>query len=313
MAAAAAPDGAEAPRDRFLGALIALAIRLAEAIGVEATLRLGEGFGAAWWIVRGPRSGRVRTQLARAFPERDRAWLEATARAVFVHLGLGLAEGLLLAGRHRPRLLERVDAEGLEHVAAAREAAGGRGVLLVAPHLGSWELAAAKLADLGLPVAAVYRDPGRPALERALLRIRGGEVEAIPMGPRAGVRFVRALEGGTTVLALLDQRGKPEESVLATFFGRPAPTRVAPIKLAMRAGAEVVCGWAQRAPDRRRHRLTIQPALQPAGEAADDEEVLRRIVQQVTAELEQAIRATPEQWIWTHRRWRDPPEATDAS
>ena len=163
---------------------------------------------------------------------------------------------------------------------------------------------------MGLPVAAVYRDPGRPALKRALLRVRGPAVAAIPMGPRAGVQFLRALEGGRTVLALLDQRARREESVSVTFFGREAATRVAPIKLAGRAGVPIVCGWAQRGSDRRRHRLTIQPALQPALSDSDDEKVLRQVLQQVTAELEQAIRATPEQWIWTHRRWRTPRDAT---
>jgi len=311
VSGAAAPGEARTTGDRFLGGLIALAIRCAEGVGVEATLRFGEGFGRAWWALRGPRCARVRGQLARAFPERDRDWLDAKARAVFVHLGLGVAEGILLAGRHRTRMLERVDVEGLEHLEAAREGTSApQGVLVLAPHLGAWELAAAKLAELGLPVSAVYRDPGQPAFERALLRIRGAAVAEIPMGPRAGVHFVRALEEGRTVLALLDQRGKSQESVLTTFFDRPAETRTAPIKLALRAGAPIVCGWAQRAPDRRHHRITIHPALQPAGPAFDDEKVLRRIVQQVTAEFEQAIRATPEQWIWTHRRWRDPPDAT---
>lgn len=310
MSGAAPPGEARTTGDRFLGALIAVAIRLGAWLGVEATLRFGEGLGRLWWTLRGPRCERVRAQLARAFPDRDREWTERTARAVFVHLGLGLAEGVLLAGPHRPRLLARVDVKGLEHLEAARASAEGRGVLVVAPHLGSWELAAAKLADLGLPVTAVYRDPGRPALGRALLRIRGTDVESIPMGPRAGVRFAGALQGGRTVLVLLDQRGRAEESVLATFFGRPVETRIAPIKLAVRSEVPIVCGWPARAPDRRHHLLTIQPALQPAGAASDDEKVLRRLVQQVTAEFEYAIRATPEQWIWTHRRWRDPPDAS---
>lgn len=310
---AGAPEADAAFADRLLGALIPLAIRIAEWVGVEPTLRFGEGLGGAWWAIGGPRCRRVRAQLARAFPERDAVWIDATARGVFVHLALGLAEGLLLSGRHRPTLLARAEIEGLEHLTAAREQAGDGGVLLVAPHLGNWELAGAKLADLGLPVAAVYRDPARPALERALLRIRGTAVAAIPMGPRAGVHFRRALGDGRTVLALLDQRGKAGESVLVSFFGRTAPTRSAPIQLAARAAAPVVCGWAARGPDRRRHRLTIQPALQPRLQASDDEEVLRRFLQQVTAEFEQAIRATPEQWIWTHRRWREPPEPADAT
>ena len=310
---AAAPEGAEPPRDRLLDAGIRISIRVAEWIGVEPTLRLGEGLGRAWWTLHGPRRERVRTQLTQAFPEREPAWIEGIARAVFVHLGLGLAEGLLLASRHRAALLARVEIEGLEHLEAARKATEEGGVLVLAPHLGSWELAAAKLADTGLPVAAVYRDTGRPAFERALLRIRGEGVAAIPMGPRAGVHFARSLDRGRVVLALLDQRGKPGESIDVRFFGKAAATRLAPIKLARRAGVPIVHGWAQRLPDRRRHRLTVQPALETAAVESDDDEMLRRILQEVTAGFEQAIRATPGQWIWTHRRWRDQPEATDAT
>ena len=308
---AAAPDETEIAGDSRLGGGLGLLVRIAEWIGVESALCCGEALGAAWWALRGPRRARVREQIARAFPERDPAWVDATARGVFLHLGLGLAEGLLLAGRHRGALLERAEVEGLEHLRAACDLAGDRGVLLASAHLGNWELAGAKLAEMGLPVAAVYRDPGRPALEQALLRIRGPAVAAIPMGPRAGVQFLRALEGGRTVLALLDQRARREESVFVTFFSREAATRVAPIKLAARAGVPIVCGWAQRGPDRRCHRLTIQPALQPARSDSDDDKVVQRVLQQVTAELEQAIRATPEQWIWTHRRWRTPRDAND--
>ena len=36
---------------------------------------------------------------------------------------------------------------------------------MIGPHLGNWEIGAAKLADLGLPVAAVYRGLRQPALE----------------------------------------------------------------------------------------------------------------------------------------------------
>lgn len=322
------PSFVDRALDAVLEAALGLAIRLAEWLGSEATLRLGAAFGRTWWALRGPRTGRVVAQLEAAFPEDAPDRVRAHARNVFVHLGQGLAEGLLLSGRHRAQLLDAMEVDGLEHLAAARAAAGGRGALLVAPHLGSWELAGAKLAALGVPLVAVYRSPRRVSLDRALRRLRrgsagadadpdpdgGAQFEQIAMGPRAGVQFVWALRGGRNVVALLDQRARAEEGPLVRFFGRPARVRSAPIKLAARAGAPVLVAVARRSADRRRHRLTIQPALQLESSPSDEDgEKLERDLQRVTEELEKAIRASPGQWIWTHRRWRGPPDRADAS
>ena len=214
------------------------------------------------------------------------------------------------------RLVAALEVEGLDHLEVARADADGRGALVVGPHLGNWELGAAKLTALGIPVAAVYRGPRQPALDRALRRLRGGEgeggIEHIAMGRRAGVQFVRALTGGRNVLALLDQHARGDEGVPVTFFGRPASTRFGPLKLAARVGAPVLIASVRRSADRRRHTLTIEPALQLEPGASDDEEILRRNLQQVTAELERTIRANPGQWIWTHRRWRENPSETSA-
>ena len=309
-------DDGDGPSSVVLSLVIAFVIALANALGVEATLRLGAGIGTLWFRLRGPRTRRVADQLATAFPERDPLWLRERAREVFVHLAQGLAEGVLLAGRHRETLVAALEVEGLDHLEVARADADGRGALVVGPHLGNWELGAAKLTALGIPVAAVYRGPRQPALDRALRRLRGGEgeggIEHIAMGRRAGVQFVRALTGGRNVLALLDQHARGDEGVPVTFFGRPASTRFGPLKLAARVGAPVLIASVRRSADRRRHTLTIEPALQLEPGASDDEEILRRNLQQVTAELERTIRANPGQWIWTHRRWRENPSETSA-
>jgi KDO2-lipid IV(A) lauroyltransferase len=311
---------AEGPRDRLLELGLRSVIRLADWIGVEATLAVGAAVGRAWFALRLPRVGRVLEQLALAFPERGASERRAWAREVFEHLGRGLAELVLLSGRHRAVLLDRMRIEGLEHLERAQNEAGGRGAILIGPHLGNWELGAARLAEQGIRVSAVYRGLGQPALDRAIRRVRAGAeasggseasspgvgapIEQIPMGRRAGVRFVRALADGRHVLALLDQRARGEEGMEIRFFGRPAATRFGPLKLAERTGAPVLLAFARREPDGRGHRLTIHPPLQLEPGSSDDPEVLRRNLQRITAAFEQEIRATPGQWIWTHRRWR---------
>lgn len=322
MEAEASEHGPCGTRDRLIDLGLRVAIGFCERVGVEGTLRFGAGVGAFWYALRAPRVRRVRDQLGRAFPEWTTTERDAQARAVFRHLGLGLAELALLSGRHRAELLGRMRIDGLHHMEEASRKAGGQGVVLIGPHLGNWEIGAAKLAAEGVPVTAVYRGMRQPTLEAAIRRVREGRapeaepgepIEQIPMGGRAGVRFVRALRRGRHILALLDQHARDDEGLLVPFFGRPAATRIGPLKLADRVEAPVLLAFARRDPDERGHRLEIQPPLQLEPGASDDEDVLRRNLHRITAAFEQEIRASPGQWIWTHRRWRGPADPAGSS
>ncbi len=77
--------------------------------------------------------------------------------------------------------------------------------------------------------------------------------------------------------------------------------------LAALRGHPIVPAFVHREADGRTHRVEIQPSLPLEPGAAEDEEVLRRNVARVTAAIEEAIRAWPGQWTWTHRRWRTRP------
>jgi KDO2-lipid IV(A) lauroyltransferase len=191
--------------------------------------------------------------------------------------------------------------------------------LIVTAHFGNWELACAKIAEIGIPVSVVYRELRPTALDRAMQGLRGigskrpdGSVvlDQIPMG-RAGIPVVRALNAGHKVIVLLDQDARREEGVFVSFFGRSASTRYGSISLAMERGVPVLPAFVSRDPDGRTHRIRIQPVLQLEPGSSDDEEVLRRNVQRVTAVIEKEIRASPDQWIWTHRRWKTRPTRFD--
>ena len=287
---------------------------LCERLSIESALALAAGIGRLWVFVGAPRTRRVREALATALPPRELAKL---SRDVFAHLAQGLVELLLLRGRQRAALLERVDVSGLDQLAAAARATASGGVVVVSAHLGNWELACAKLASLGIPVSVVYRGPRGPrpsVLDEALfaLRGRGGSeaggapVEQIPLG-RAGLPGVRALDAGRKLLVLLDQNAGREQGVFVDFFGRPACTRSGPIALAALRGVPVVPAFIRREAGGRRHQLEFQPALDLEAGARSDPEALERNVQRVTRVIEQAIRREPGQWIWTHRRWRTRP------
>lgn len=306
-------------RDRGLAGLLSAITFVFERMSIDGSVKLGEQLGRIWYRLRGPRTRRVREQLATALLEESPAQREEWAREVFVHLGRGLAELILMRGRHRTALLQRVEVTGLEHLEAAARQFPPGGALIVTAHLGNWELAVAKVAALGVPVSVVYRELRQPVLNRAILglRVAGADPsdqaaipELIPMG-RAGIRVVRAFQAGRKVIVTLDQNARRQEGVFCTFFERPASTRYGPIALATQHGVPVVPVFIRRGPDGRTHRIQIQPALQLESGVSDDEEVLRRNVQRVTSVIENEIRACPGQWIWTHRRWRTQPVEVD--
>lgn len=310
--------------DRLLVLLILGLVRISGRLPISWSLALGAGVGRVWCGLRGPRSRRVRDQIARALPEFDRHQHILWSREVFLHLGRSLAEVVLLMGRRRAALIDRVSVEGLTHLEAAEAQSRGGGVLIVTAHYGNWELACARMAMLGIRPSVVYRPLARPAFDALLYRLREGgkvpdetdgtevSIEQIPMG-RGGMRAARALAEGRKLVVLLDQNARSEEGLFVDFFGLPACTRFGPLALAAARGCPVVPAFIRRDPDGRSHTLRVHPALQLEPGGSDNEGVLQRNLQRVTAVIENEIREAPGQWIWTHRRWRTRPASPDSS
>lgn len=197
------------------------------------------------------------------------------------------------------RTLSTITLEGLEHLRRAMET-HGRALVLTA-HLGNWELLTVAHRLTGYPLAIVVRPLDSPWLERLADRLRRKSgVELI--AKRGALRPVlKALGDGRMVGILLDQNASRRESVFVPFFGHPASTSKSLALLAVRSGAPVVPIFIRR--ERRGHRVTICPML-PAPTATDSEQAVAELTARCTATIEAAVRATPEQWLWIHDRWR---------
>jgi Kdo2-lipid IVA lauroyltransferase/acyltransferase len=98
---------------------------------------LGRGLGTLAGRLDARHRNIVLGNLRASFPERDEAWVEATARACFAHLGQVALEIPRLVTASPRDILARTRHHGLEHLEAAR--AKGRGVLALTGHLGNWE------------------------------------------------------------------------------------------------------------------------------------------------------------------------------
>src|SRR5690606_1050133 len=111
---------------------------------------------------------------------------------------------------------------GWDAVQAARGA--GRGVILLTPHLGCFEMAAA-CAAWRMPLTVLYRPPKLGWLEPLMIEGRTRWGARVAPASLRGVRALyRALARGEAVGLLPDQAPQAGEGVWADFFGRPAYT-----------------------------------------------------------------------------------------
>ena len=267
--------------------------------------RLGDVMAA--WPSR--RRHTVLDNLAVAFPELAPGARRRLARASWQHLGIMGMELARMLASPLDSTLRTMTFDGLEHLDAAVKE-HGRALLLTA-HLGNWELLAAshRLTAYGLSVVVRSLDAAPlDALASELRRKTGVEL----IDKRGALRPVlSALRRGRLVGILMDQNASRHESVFVPFFSRPASTSKSMAVLALRTRTPVIPVFTHRERPGR-HRVVVEPAL-PWPVAKETEAAIVELTTRCNEAIERAIRRSPEQWLWSHRRWRTRPPATFGS
>jgi Kdo2-lipid IVA lauroyltransferase/acyltransferase len=270
--------------------------RLPEPVAYWLGRRVGDVM-AAW---PGRRRRTALENLAVAFPELPPAARRHLAHASWQHLGVMCMELARMLASPLDATLRRLTFEGLDHLDAAMKE-HGRALLLTA-HLGNWELLAAshRLTDYRLSIVVRSLDAAALDALAAELRRKTG-VELIDK--RGALRPVlNALRRGRLVGILMDQNAARHESVFVPFFGRAASTSKSMALLALRTRTPVVPVFTYREGDGR-HRVVVEPAL-PWPAAKETEAAIVELTTRCNEAIERAIRRCPEQWLWSHRRWR---------
>lgn len=185
---------------------------------------------------------------------------------------------------------------GEEAVMAAL--ATGRGVILLTPHLGCFEVSAIYAAQ-HTPITVLYRQPHIKALDRLILAGRGRGQEKLAPANLRGVRALfRALKSGEAIGVLPDQVPGEGEGVWVDFFGRPAYTMTLVGKLWAVNRSAVFVAIARRLPKAGGFEIEIEPL---DGDLSGEQGARR-----MNAAIEAAIRKCPEQYLWAYNRHKQP-------
>lgn len=284
----------------FVATLAPLGVRRASGVA-GAIARLG-------YAPFGIRRGVVERQVAAAFPALDAGAVRDIARASYDNLGRVAIEATLLSARGSAAVLD-VFGDSPDWRVLQQAHAKGAGVVVVAGHLGNWELSAAYIVARGLPFHAIARGMGNPLSDGYFRRTREQFGMKI-LHDQDAVRAVpRLLRNGEAVGFLSDQATVGLASTFVPFFGRPAKTPRGAAVFALRFHAPMVLAQAIRQPDGRYQFVAEEIAVSDTG---DRERDVDETVMHFSDALERLVRKHPGQYFWQHRRWKHQPAGTPA-
>lgn len=282
-------------------ALIKLALHFGALLPLPLLALLGWLAGQAFsWIPN--RHARVtRVNLGRCFPELSERERSRLQRRSLIETAKTFVESpkILLAPPQRIlSLIHSVNGvEGVERALAA-----GRGVIILGPHLGNWEIGGLYCSSR-FPMTTMYRPQRNATINQLMLAGRQGLQARLVSADAQGLKAqLQALKRGELIAALPDHSPAKGSGLFAPLFAVQAYSPVIAARLAGKTGAAVFWGWSERRPWGGGFDLFFRQAGSDIGDAD-----LKRAVSSMNRDLESVIRARPEQYWWSYKRFRRRP------
>lgn len=256
--------------------------------------------------------GRLRkvalANLSIAFPEKSEQEKAEIAKGTFENLGRVLGEASHFRNMTPERVRGMMDFDldpELDKLYRSVKTEK-RGVLITTAHMGNWELLVLGFAALYEPISYLARPLDNPLIEEMTLKIRTQFGNRPINKTNSVMTAISILKRGGILGILADVNAHPRVGVFVRFFGVPACTTTGAAMMAIRADALILpafCVWDKNTG---RYKFVHGKLIEPP-KTGDRDEDIRITTEMFTLEIENAIRAYPDQWLWIHRRWKTRP------
>lgn len=259
---------------------------------LNTTLAIGRALGPlAMRVIPGRRSV-VNKNLALALPQADHAHIASLSHQ---HTGMAALETAWLWFRGARAFDQRLHIEGAQHIDAAL--ATGRGVILLQAHFTLIDLCGAFIGERW-PVSAVYDPPKNPLFSVLQARFRRRTLTAVI--PNGDIRdMVRRLRRGEMVWFSPDQAVSERRGGIPTrYFGQDVLTSSGTARIVAMTGAVVLPMIPSRSDDGSQYTVRVESPLEL------DTTDTTAATQAVNDHLERQVRQQPEQYLWSHKRFK---------
>jgi KDO2-lipid IV(A) lauroyltransferase len=250
----------------------------------------------------GYRKNVVRENIERCFPEKSEEEKKKLIDDFWSHFGILIFELLhyfsLIPGHYERFAKKYTRLHGKENWDEAYKK--GTGVIFVASHLANWELMAAAGSLNCMPTVIVTKYLKPKWLHKRIEKIRLNLNIHGAYEPRTLPIILRTLREKGAIGFVMDQYAGPPIGVEVKFFGVEVGTLAAVGTLVSRTKASVLPAYTYRDKEG-----VIHVYLEPVIDLGEDLSDVKKSTQTLVSKVEEWVRRSPEQWLWTHRRFKN--------
>ena len=218
------------------------------------------------------------------------------ANNVLGNYGRILAEYPFLKDFRKNKLEQFIKIDGIENLIKIKN--NNKPVVFISGHFNNFELMAMQIEKNGINLAAIYRPLNNVFLNKTMEQIRTKYIckNQIRKG-RSGTRqILENLKKGNSIALMIDQR--VTQGIKIDFFGNLASTTTIPAQIIKKYECDLVPIYIERLEKYNFKMYVSQPI------AINSEKSQEEISKHLNKILEKMILKNPDQWIWTHNRWK---------
>jgi KDO2-lipid IV(A) lauroyltransferase len=189
-----------------------------------------------------------------------------------------------------------IEIEGLNYLDEIKK--NNKKVVFISGHFNNFELMAMYLENSGLDIAAIYRPLNNIFLNGIMEKIRLNHIckKQIKKGKSGTRELLQLFKDGYSIALMIDQR--VSEGVKSKLFNRSALTTTIPAQLVKKYSVDVVPVYIERKSGIYFKMHINKPIF------FDENKSLEEITDKLNKILEEMILQNPDQWIWSHDRWK---------
>ena len=238
----------------------------------------------------------IEDNIKKSLPKISENEMEKIIKAMWSNYGRILSDYVFIKNFRQSKLEKYLEIEGKEIFEEIKK--NGEPVVFISGHFNNFELMAMEIEKSGVRVAAIYRPLNNIFLNKIMELIRKKYIckHQIKKGISGIREILQFCKKGFSIALMIDQR--VSEGIKSDLFGQPALTTTIPAQLVKKFGYKIVPIYIERI-NKLNYKMKINRPIK-----FDKNETIESITNQLNNWLEKMISIKPNQWIWSHNRWK---------
>lgn len=171
-------------------------------------------------------------------------------------------------------------------------------VIFISGHFANFELMSMEITKNKVPLATIYRPLNNIFLNPLMEFLRKKYVcqNQIKKGINGVRDCIKYIKNNYSIALMIDQRVSEGEKI--NLFGKPALTTTLPAQLSLKFALDIIPVYIERDQDNN-FEIEFQNRIDPKNFKSKTD-----LTKELNKVLEKMIVRNPNQWIWTHNRWK---------